>query len=76
MLTLFYDKMCCNCFNFVPCILWDFIVLDFVLSWRRIEHVLDEQVDFVSVLQEAYLQKSHVRSICWKLKSHAGLSVL
>ena len=23
---LFYEKKCCNCFNFVPCILWDFIV--------------------------------------------------
>ena len=33
MLALFHDKKCCNCFNFVPCILWDFIVLGLVLSW-------------------------------------------
>ena len=33
MLSLFHDKMCCNCFNFIPCILWDFIVLGLVLSW-------------------------------------------
>ena len=54
MLALFHDKKCCNCFNFVPYILCDFIVLGLVLSWERIEHVLDEQVDFTSVLQEAY----------------------
>ena len=29
---------CCNCFNFYPCILWDFIVLSLVLSWWRIKH--------------------------------------
>ena len=46
MLDLFHNKKCCNCFNFVPYILWDFIVLGLVLSWWRIEHVLDEQVDF------------------------------
>ena len=33
MLALFRDKKCCNFFNFVPCILWDFIVLGLVLSW-------------------------------------------
>ena len=45
---------CCNYFNFAPCILWDFIVLRLVLSWWRVEHVLDEQVDFASVSQKAY----------------------
>ena len=73
MLTLFHYKKCCICFNSVPCILWDFIVLGLVLSRWRIEHVLNEQVDFTSVLQEAYPWKSHVRSTCWKLKSHASL---
>ena len=29
----FMTKKCCNCFNFVPCILWDFIVLGLGLSW-------------------------------------------
>ena len=38
MLVLFHDKKCCNCINFVPCILWDFIILSLVLSWWRIEH--------------------------------------
>ena len=33
ILALFHDKKCCICFNFVPCILWDFIVLGLVLSW-------------------------------------------
>ena len=37
MLALFHDKKCCNCFNLVPCILWDFIVLGLVLSWWRIK---------------------------------------
>ena len=32
-LALFHDKKYCNCFNFVLCILWDFIVLGLVLSW-------------------------------------------
>ena len=76
MLALFHDKKCCNCFNFVPYILWDFIVLDLVLSWWRIEHVLDEQVDFASVSREAYPLNSHMRSTCWKLKGHARLLVL
>ena len=29
----YFMKKCCNCFNLFPCILWDFIVLDLVLSW-------------------------------------------
>ena len=37
MLALFHDKKCCNCSNFVPCILWDFIVLDLVLSWWKLK---------------------------------------
>ena len=37
MLALFHNKKCCNCINFVPCILWDFIVLGLVLSWWRLE---------------------------------------
>ena len=37
MLALFHDKKCCNCSNFVPCILWDFIVLGLVLSWWRLK---------------------------------------
>ena len=38
MLVLFHDRKCCNCINFFPCILWDFIVLNLVLSWWRIKH--------------------------------------
>ena len=71
MLALFQNKKCCNWFNFVPCILWDFIVLGLVLNWWRIEHVLDEQVDFMSVLRETTREKAtweaHVRS--WKVVS-------
>ena len=37
MLALFHDKKCCNYFNFVLCILWDFIVLGLVLSWWRLK---------------------------------------
>ena len=32
MLALFHDKNCCICFNLVPYILWDFIVLGLILS--------------------------------------------
>ena len=60
---------------FVPYILWNFIVLGLVWSWYRIEHVLDEQVDLVSVSWEAYQWKSHVRSTYWKLKSRVRLLV-
>ena len=71
MLALFHDKKCCNCFNFVSCILWDFIVLGIVLSWWRIEHELKNKW----ILREANLRKSHVKSIWWKLKSHVRLSI-
>ena len=30
-------------------------------------------MDFTSVSLEVYQRKSHVRSTCWKLKSHASL---
>ena len=65
MLTLFHDKKCCNCFNFVRYILWDFIVLGLVLSWWRIEHVLDEQVDFVRSLPVKKPREKHVGS--WRV---------
>ena len=66
----FHDKKCCNCFNFVPCILWVFIVLGLVLSWWGIKQVLDKWISW-----EANPRKSHVRSTCWKLKSRIRLSV-
>ena len=60
MLALFHDKNCCNYFNLFPCILWNFIVWGLVLSWWRIEHVLDEQVDFANVSRETYPREKHV----------------
>ena len=61
MLTLFHDKKCCNCFNFVPCILWDFIVLGLVLSWWRFK--LKWRISgFARSSRETNPQKSHVRS--------------
>ena len=73
MLSLFHDKKCCNCFNFVHCILWDFIVLGLVLSWWRIEHEIKNQCSFVISSWEGFSWKGHIRSTCWKLKSHASL---
>ena len=72
MLALFYDKKCCNYINFVPCILWDFIVLGLVLSCRALR-----RIGAVSQLahEKSNPRKGHVRSTCWKLKSHAKLSV-
>ena len=73
MLTLFHNKKCCNFFNFVPCILWDLIVLGLVLSWLRIEHEI--KISTVSRLahekfsRRVTRKKGHVRSTRWKLKS-------
>ena len=36
MLTLFYDKKCCNYINLFPCILWDVIVIGLILSWQKL----------------------------------------
>ena len=81
MLALFHDKKCCNCINFVSCILWDFIILSLVLSWWRIEYEIMNQCSFATRSREVrkksnHLQKRNVRSTCWKLKSHARLSIL
>ena len=73
MLALFHDKKFCNCFNFVPCILWNFIVLGLVLSWWRIEHKMKNQCSFAIGSWEGFPRKWHMKSTCWKLKSHASL---
>ena len=73
MLALFHNKKCCNYFNFVHCILWDFIVLGLVLSWWRIKHEMKNQCNFATSSREEFSRKGHMRSTCWKLKSHASL---
>ena len=40
MLALFHDKKYCNCNKLFPCILWNFIILDLVLSWWKIKHAM------------------------------------
>ena len=65
MLTLFHDKKCCNCINFVRYILWDFIVLGLVLSWWRIEY----EMKISAVLQLAckkFARKVLVKRACEK----------
>ena len=52
-MALFHDKKCCNCIKLFPCILWDFIVLDLVLSWWKIEHVLDKVSRFHECLAKS-----------------------
>ena len=37
MLALFHDKKCCNCINFIPCILWEFICNGFSTKWWRFD---------------------------------------
>ena len=54
MLAFFHDKKCYNCFNFVPCILWDYIVLGLVLSQWRIEHEINNQCNFLTNSWEEY----------------------
>ena len=61
MLALFHDKKCCNCFNFVACILWDFIILSLVLSWWRLK-LKWRSVHFARNSREGFLRKGHVRS--------------
>ena len=36
MLALFHEQKCCNFINLFPCILWNLIVMDLVLSWWRL----------------------------------------
>ena len=55
-----HEKKCCNCYNFVPCFLWDFIVLDLVLSWWRIEHKMKNQCNFAIGSQEGFPRKKHM----------------
>ena len=55
-----HEKKCCNCYNFVPCFLWDFIVLDLVLSWWRIEHKMKNQCNFAIGSREGFPRKKHM----------------
>ena len=77
---LFYDKKCCNYFNVISCILWDFIILGLVLSWWRIEHVLEKQKDFMRRSREACEKLTRETAMWeahdWKLRSRARLLVL
>ena len=60
MLTFFHDKKCYNCFNFVPCILWDYIVLGLILSQWRIEHEMKNQCNFLTNSWEEYpVKRAH-----------------
>ena len=50
-----------------------FYCFGFSIKFVKNRAWIEELVDFASVLLEVNLRKSHVRSICWKLKSHASL---
>ena len=41
MLVLFHDKKCGNCSSLFPCILWDLIVMDLVLSGEDLLKIVD-----------------------------------
>ena len=43
MLALFHDKKCCSCSYFIPCILWDFIVLGLVLRLVKTQAYMKNQ---------------------------------
>ena len=74
MLALFRDKKCCNCFNFVSCILWDFIVLGLVLGWWRIEHELKNK--WISRKARGKLTREKVMSAWRILRVSRGLALL
>ena len=51
-LALFLDKKYWNCINLFPCILWDLIVMDLVLSGEYLIKTVE----------------GHMRSTCWKFR--------
>ena len=55
MLALFLDKKGWNCINLFPCILWDLIVMDLVLSGEYLIKTVE----------------GHMRSTCRKFKSQS-----
>ena len=59
VIALFLDKKFCNCFNFVPCILWDFIVLGLVSCWWRIKLEIKNQCNFTVGSRVARKKGSH-----------------
>ena len=62
MLVLFHDKKCCNCINLFPCTLWDFILLDLVLSWWRIKHAMKISA-ILRLARKKFVSKgSHVKA--------------
>ena len=62
-------KRCCNCFNFVSCILWDLIVLDLVLSWWRIK--LAMKISAISRLsRENLMNRGSREKATWE--AHVG----
>ena len=74
MLALFHDKKCYNCFNFIPCILWDFIVLGLVLSWWKLK--LNWRQCISQLAREKFVRRVPMKRACeehmtgsWKVMS-------
>ena len=62
---LFHNKKCCNCINLFPCILWDL----FVMSCIKLVKIA-QKVDLATWFTSGATCEGHMRSTCWKLKSH------
>ena len=65
VLTLFYDKKCCNYINLFPCILWDLFIMSLVLSWWRLLKKLISQLGSQVVQLAKVTWEAHAES--WRV---------
>ena len=73
-ITMFYAgfipwKKCCNCINLFLCILWDFVVLDLVLSWWRIKHEMKIS-KILRLARKKFVSKGSCKKAMWE--AYAG----
>ena len=64
MLVLFHDKKYYNCINLFPCILWDLIVIDLVLSDEDLLKIVD-----LATSSGLNTHKGPCEEHMWKFKS-------
>ena len=65
VLTLFYDKKCCNYINLFPCILWDLFIMSLVLSWWKLLKKLISQLGSQVVQLAKVTWEAHAES--WRV---------
>ena len=58
-------KKCCNCINLFLCILWDFVVLDLVLTWWRIKHEMKIST-ILWLARKKFVSKGSCKKAMWE----------